>query len=162
MSKNLSERDKKYAYFWIFLLLGGALAFTPIFAPIHELGHLIEGSGRTYLINWRTTHVGQLDLKSIIAGYKWEFIFTTLMTVVVYQVLKRKKKIWWMALPWGYTNGVMLAACSSYDFQILSKKISVYPEKFVIGWLLCTVPILFIGWVIIIGKMSRNDSKVGA
>lgn len=78
----MMDRDTKIVTFWALFVLGGIVAFSQVFAPVHELGHLLRSFIDTgefgKMIDWTHAQVPP-NINQALAGYGFEvFVFCIL------------------------------------------------------------------------------------
>ena len=68
------SRDSKITLFWFLFALGMAVSLTNLFAPVHELGHVMYGlyiDGEGSFKDWNHSNV-PMNLSHAIAGWHFE------------------------------------------------------------------------------------------
>lgn len=128
--------------------IGFFVAFTPILAPIHEVGHWIFGTGVS-ITGWKTTWHTSYTYIGLMGGAFFELIFYGLVAWIGHKIYASNGK----HLPsnisifaWGYINGSTISVCYSDDLLVYLPKIDVEPGHAIMTWLIFSLSVLAVGW----------------
>jgi hypothetical protein len=149
------ERPSLQSLFVILFIFGFLLSFIPILEPIHRLGQAVEGAAAGGLESWRTAYGGRIEVSGLLTGFKYEFWFAALVTIVVFLLSAGKENFPWVGVSWGYANGIILFALVSCKVPILTRPLGYAMPVFFRTWLTSTVPVLIAGWLLIAGGLLR-------
>lgn len=132
------------------LVVGIVLAFTPLLAPIHELGHYIFGTDVT-ITGWRMSLHGTATYVGIIGGSLFELIFYTVLSWFGHLIYDRTGKFFasnMSIVAWGYINGLILVTLVNDDINKVLPSIGVPARDGMLTWLIISLPVLAAGWAI--------------
>ena len=152
--KNKPVGSRRLVFFLCFFL-GFAIAFTTLFAIIHEAGHLLAGGEAltVELKDWsHVSYEGQADIGFYLAGWAFQFW----VWAVLWGFNQWFSDLWGYRLfdvvsgfSWGYLHGTVIQALRSQDFIDINIKLGWELSEIYLGWLVITVPVLIVGWLIV-------------
>jgi hypothetical protein len=135
--------------------IGFVLAFTCLFAIIHEYGHIL-GTGSTIkatLKSWNSvSYQGEPTLGFLLAGWAFQWFvwygawglnqyFSSCYPIILFDGAA--------GFAWGYVHGTTIQALRSQDFFDIQEKIGMPIGETRLAWLAFTIPMLLIGWLIV-------------
>lgn len=132
--------------FWILFLCGVMIAFTHLFSPIHEQGHLEAAHNRgigAEITSRTTTQVDRITLPILFAGHLGLWGWAAIGTVVVFCATRHCFGL--VGLPFGYMHGETLKALQSSDFARMVEMGHDAPGT----WLIVTLPVLLFFWCVL-------------
>jgi hypothetical protein len=143
------DQPRPQSLFVILFIFGFLLSFIPILEPVHRLGLAAEGSTGGGLQSWNTAYIGSIEVSGLLTGFKYEFWFAFLVTVIIFLMSVRKKSFPWVGVSWGYAHGVIFFALVSCDVPLLTRPAGYVMPAFFRTWLTLVVPVLIVGWILI-------------
>jgi len=136
----------------LFFILGLIIAFTPLLAPVHELGHYLvawisNDQEEFQWMTWSTTH-GILNAMNIVSGYYFEIIVFTIVALLCI-VFRTSVAFFFL----GYAQCTWVLALNSVDFNSYARQVADYlnknPERLIEGFTRPWVINGLILWVVI-------------
>jgi len=159
-SDNRGNR-KQNIIFIVLFIIGAIIAQTILFAPIHEHGHVFKFQERgfaSHQIGWNTTSTSEFSFDGLFAGYSAEFTFFYTIFIVAYLISSPdrgglRRFYGHLGFPFGYANGIFVAAFSGQDFHQIPRWTSWMSSS----WIIIVLPLLIFGWIILFTcRLSRK------
>jgi len=139
--------------FGFLFLLAVLISWSTLFAPIHEQSHQYAYHRQgldAEIIDWNKTQVPKLIVSGVFAGYLGEFIFFFVLALIVFFISSPTKQgirkyYAHLGFPWGYCNGIFIAAFWGTDFTCIRGETTLMTGT----WFLICIPTLLIGWLVL-------------
>lgn len=152
--KSKQRVSRRFTFFLCFFL-GLILAFTTIFAIVHEIGHVLA-AGDTLtvkIIDWsHVRYTGKATLGFLLAGWACQFWSWYLLWAVNQWFSWRQRCGLFdvvAGFSWGYVHGTAIQALRSQDFLDIQLKLGYALSETRLAWLVATIPFLIIGWLLV-------------
>jgi hypothetical protein len=105
----------------IFCVFGMLIGTTNLFAPLHEAAHVMSAAKdgiSAEVTGWASSTIHGVDFKAMMAGWKWELIWSLVIALILSFIGRKSKAAWFTgggAL--GYGIVTWIRAFNSVDFN---------------------------------------------